>query len=467
VTVGEVPLTTALTVIDDETLARLRARFRGQLLRPDDDEYDAARRVWNAMIDRHPALIARCTGVADIMAAIAFARDHDLLVAVRGGGHNVAGNAVCDGGLVIDLSPMKGIRVDPAARTAWAEGGVTWGELDHETQAFGLAAVGGVISTTGIAGLTLGGGFGWLMRKHGLACDNLLAADVVTADGQFLSASATEHPDLFWALRGGGGNFGVVTSFTYKLHEVGPELVAGPIFHPLSAARDVLRFYRDIALTLPDAVTCHASLLRSPDGAPLVALVPAYMGPIADGEAAVRPLRQFGSPAMDLVGPKSYQVLQTLFDGSYPAGRRNYWKSSFLRDLDDAAIDVLLDHFAQAPSPLTAVFIEQHGGAASRAGAEETAVPHRSAPFNLIITPKWDDPGQDGANITWARALWAAMQPFMAEAVYVNYLGDVRDEGQERIRAAYGAETYDRLAAVKRRYDPANFFRMNQNITPS
>ncbi|HEX2172301.1 MAG TPA: FAD-binding protein, partial [Dehalococcoidia bacterium] len=358
-------------------------------------------------------------------------------------------------------------RVDPVARTARAEGGATWGEFDRETLEFGLATTGGTVSPTGIAGLTLGGGFGWLMRKHGLACDNLLAADVVTADGQFLTASATEHPDLFWGLRGGGGNFGVVTSFTYQLHEVGPEVMAGPIFHPLSAAREVLRFYRDIAPTLPDAVTCHASLLRSPDGAPLVALVPAYMGPVAEGEAAVRPLRQFGSPAMDLVGPKSYQTLQTLFDGSYPPGRRNYWKSGFLQDLDDAAIGVLVDHFAQAPSPLTAVFIEQHGGAATQGSLEETAVPHRSAPFNLIITPKWDDPGQDEANITWARGLWSAMQPFMTDAVYVNYLGDPRDEGQERIRAAYGAETYDRLAALKRRYDPTNVFRMNQNILPA
>ena len=465
-TVGEAPLTTALPVIDDETLAALQSHFRGQLLRPNDDGYDAARRVWNAMIDRHPTLIARCSGVADVLAALAFARDNDLLVAVRGGGHNVAGNAVCDGGVVIDLSRLKGIRVDPAARTVRAEGGVTWGELDHETQTFGLATTGGLISTTGIAGFTLGGGFGWLMRKHGLACDNLLAADVVTADGQFLQASAEEHPELFWGLRGGGGNFGVVTSFTYGLHPVGPIIVGGLVVHPLAAGRTVLRFYREATPTLPDECTCHAVVRTSPDGVPVVALATAAFGAIADGEAMLRPLRSFGEPAADLIGTRPYRMVQTLFDAAQPPGRRHYWKSSFLRGLDDAAIDVVVDHFARVPSPHSIVFIEQHGGAVTRTVSNETAVAHRSAPFNLLILAAWTDPTQDEVNIAWARELWAAMQPFAAEAIYVNYLGQARDEGHERIRAAYGPETYDRLVALKRQYDPSNVFRMNQNIAP-
>ena len=458
------PIPSRLTPqIDEEALETMRGSFRGPFPRPGDDRYDAARRVWNAMIDRYPALIARCTGVADVIAAVGFARDHDLLVSVRGGGHNVVGNAVCDGGLMIDLSLMKGGRVDPGARTAWAEGGVTWGELDHETQVFGLAAPGGVISTTGIAGLTLGGGFGWLLRKHGLACDNLVDARVVTADGRFLIASETENADLFWGLHGGGGNFGVVTSFTYRLHEVGPELVAGPLFHPITTARETLRFYRDVAPTLPDALTCHAALLTAPDGAPLLALVPAYIGPLAEGEAAIGPLREFGPPAMDLAGPTTFKALQTLFDGAYPPGRRNYWKSGFLRGLDDAAIATLVEHYARTPSPFNTLFIEQHGGAAHRDGPGETARSRHTGPYNLIITAEWEDAADDEANIAWAREVWAAMHPFLAGGVYVNYLGD---EGAERVRAAYSPAAYDRLLALKRTYDPDNVFRLNQNIAP-
>jgi FAD/FMN-containing dehydrogenase len=457
---------TAATVVDEEAIQSLRAGLRGELLRPGDDGYDAAREIWNGMIDRRPALIARCAGVAAVVAAVNFARANDLLLAVRGGGHNVAGNALCDGGLVIDLSSMKGIRVDPVTRTVRAEAGVTWGELDHETQAFGLATTGGMISTTGIAGLTLGGGFGWLMRQHGLSCDNLLAADVVTADGRFLRASATENADLFWALRGGGGNFGVVTSFEYRLHELGPTVLAGPIFHPISAAPDVFRFYRDVAPAIPDALTCHASLLTSPDRVPLVALVPAYFGPVAGGEAAMRPLREFGSPAADHVAPMPYRTLQTLFDGAHPTGRRNYWKSGFLRRLDNAAIDLMVDHFARVPSPYSSVFVEQHGGAAARAAADATAIPHRSAPYNLVITSAWDDPALDDANIGWARDLWAAMRPFVVDDVYVNYLEDTGDEGADRVRASYG-DHYARLAAIKARYDPTNLFRVNHNIEPA
>ena len=466
-TTSEVRLETATATIDDGTYASLRDRLRGQLMCPGEDGYDSARQVWNAMIDRRPALIARCAGVADVIASIDFSRANDLLVAVRGGGHNVAGNAVCDGGLMIDLSPMKGIRVDPAARTAWAEAGVTWGELDHETQVFGLATVGGTISTTGIAGLTLGGGFGWLSRHYGLVCDNLIAVDVVTADGRFLHASAEEHADLFWGLRGGGGNFGVVTSFKYWLHEVGPTVLAGPIFHPLGSAREVFQVFRDAAATAPDALGSMAALMTSPEGVPLAALVPVFSGPLADGEAALRPLRAIDGPVADLVGPMPYQVMQTLFDAAFPPDRRNYWKSGFLQGLDDDAIGVLVEHFPRAPSPYAGVAIELYGGAANRVGPRETAFPHRDYPFNVLIFTAWDDPAHDAANIQWARELWTAMQPFAADGVYVNYLGDAAAEGQDRVRAAYGDATYDRLATLKRTYDPTNLFRMNQNITPA
>ncbi|MFL5761410.1 MAG: FAD-binding oxidoreductase [Thermomicrobiales bacterium] len=458
---------TALPVLDPTAVAALSTGLRGPVVRPGDDGYDAARHVWNGMIDKRPAVIARCAGVADVLAAVAFARDHDLLLAVRGGGHNIAGTGVCDAGLVLDLSPMKGIRVDPGARAVRAEGGVLWQELDSETQAFGLATTGGFISTTGIAGLTLGGGFGWLMRAHGLACDNLISADVVTADGRLVVASAEENPDLFWGLRGGGGNFGVVTSFAYRLHEVGPEVLAGPLFHPLEAARDGLRFLRDATPTMADALSCAAALLTSPEGVPMLGLVPAYIGPIAEGEAAVQPLRAFGSPLADLVAPLPYRTLQQMFDPAFPSGRRSYWKSSFLRGLDDAAIDIMVEHFARVPSPHSAVFLEQFGGAVSRVGSDETAFSHRTAPFNLIVIAGWDDPAQDAANIAWARDLWMAMQPFAAGGVYVNYLGDARDEGAGRVRDAYGAAKYDRLTALKATYDPTNLFRVNQNIAPA
>jgi FAD/FMN-containing dehydrogenase len=457
---------TSTVDLDDEAVAVLRSGLRGPVLRPGDADYDAARTVWNAMIDRRPALIARCLGVADVVAAVGFARDRDLPVAVRGGGHNVAGTAVADGALVVDLSPMKGIRVDPAARTVRAEGGVTWEELDAETQAFGLATTGGTISATGVAGLTLGGGLGWLMRRHGLACDNLLSADVVTADGRFLAASATENADLFWALRGGGGNFGVVTSFEFRLHEVGPTLLAGPLFHPLPSAKAALRAYRDLIPALPDAVTCHVAVLTSPEGTQLAALLPAYVGPLDAGETALAPIRAIGSPAADLVSPIPYRALQQMFDAAFPAGRRNYWKSGFLGGLDDGAIDILVDGYARVPSPYSALFLEHYGGAAGRVPPDATAFPHRSAPFNLIVIAGWDDPAQDAANVAWARDLWAAMAPSAADGVYVNYLSDARQEGENRVGAAYGPN-YDRLAALKRIYDPTNLFRFNQNIAPA
>ena len=336
----------------------------------------------------------------------------------------MTGNAVCDGGLMLDLSLMKGIWVDPTARTARAEAGVIWAELDHETQIFGLAAVGGAVSTTGIAGLTLGGGFGWLSRQHGLVCDNLLRADVVTADGRFLHASAEENPDLFWGLHGGGGNFGVVTSLEYRLHEVGPTILAGPIFHAIDDAQDVFRVFRDTAPTAPDALGGMAAMLTSPEGVPLAAVVPIWSGPLDEGEAVLRPLREVGSPVADLVGPMPYQTMQALFDPAFPPGRRNYWKSGFLRNLDDGAIAVLIEHFRRAPSPHAGFGIEIYGGAISRLSPEETAFPHRGYPFNILIFTSWDDPAEDEANMGWGRDLWTALQPFAADGVYVNYLSD-------------------------------------------
>jgi FAD/FMN-containing dehydrogenase len=456
----------SLRSVDQETIEGFRQSLRGQVLTHGDEGYDAARQVWNAMIDRQPALIARCAGVADVMAAVSFARDHHLPLAIKGGGHNVAGSAVCDGGLVIDLSPMKGIRVDPVARTAWAEGGVTWSELDHETQAFGLATTGGTVTSTGIGGLTLGGGLGWLMRSHGLTCDNLIAADVVTADGQYLHASQDEHPDLFWALRGGGGNFGVVTSFTYRLHPVGPTVYAGPIFFSIDAARDLLRGFRDSAATAPEELGAFAALLTSPDGVPMAGVIPVFSGPLEEGEAAVRSLRAIGSPLADLAGPVPYQVAQTFFDAAFPPGRRNYWKSAFLSELSDEAIDVLADAYARAPSPLAAIGFEHLGGAVGRVGPEETAFAHRGSPFNLMVLSAWDDPADDSRNIGWARETMAAMQPWLADAVYVNYMGDVTAEGEDRTRSAYGVG-YDRLASIKSRYDPGNLFHLNQNVAPA
>ena len=323
-------------ILEEAAVQDFAAGLRGPLLRPDDGDYDKARKVWNGMIDRRPALIARCTGAADVIAAVRFARTHELLVSVRGGGHNITGNAVCEGGLMIDLSPMKSVRVDPVQRTARAEAGLTWGEYNRETQAFGLASTGGVVSTTGIAGLTLGGGLGWLMGKHGLSCDNLLSADIVTADGQLLTAGPDRHPELFWGLRGGGGNFGVVTSFEYRVHPVGPVL-AGMVLHPMAKAKEVLRFYRDYARSCPDEALAAAALMTSPEGAPVVAIIVAYIGDLAAGEAAVAPVRKFGSPLLDTIAPTSYVELNTFFDAAVPyGGVQRYWKSSFLRELGDA-----------------------------------------------------------------------------------------------------------------------------------
>jgi FAD/FMN-containing dehydrogenase len=415
------------------------------------------------MIDCRPALIARCTGAADVIRAVNFARTSHLSVSVRGGGHSVAGYAVAPGGLMIDLSPMKGIRVDPTRRTVWAEPGVTWGELDSETQAFGLATTGGAVSTTGIAGLTLGGGLGYLMRRFGLTCDNLLSADLVTADGRLLTVSSQEHADLFWGIRGGGGNFGIVTSFAYRLHEVGPAILGGLIMHPMSAASEALRFYRKFAATSPDDLTTHFAFAKDPAGTPVVGFAVCYSGPLEKGEEVIRPLREFGSPLEDAVRPISYTELQAEDDALYPPGRLNYWKASFIHDLNDAAIDTMIAHVALVPSPLSAVLIEQMGGAVARVDPNQTAFAVRNAPYSLVITSEWIDPLESEENISWTRGFWSAMRPVSDEAGYVNYLG--ADE-QGRTHAAYGTETFERLLALKNRYDPTNLFRLNANIQP-
>jgi FAD/FMN-containing dehydrogenase len=444
-------------------VAELAGRLRGDLLQPSDTGYDQARTVWNAMIDRRPALIARCAGTDDVVAAVNFAREQGLLVSVRGGGHNVAGNAVCDDGLMIDLSPMKDIVVDPEARTVRAGGGVLWGEFDAATQAHGLATTGGTVADTGIAGLTLGGGIGYLMRRFGLASDNLISVEIVTADGQVRTASATEQPDLFWALRGGGGNFGVVTNLEYRLHEVGPTVLGGVIIHPFERAREVFQFFREFAPQQPDEFMAFVGLLTGEDGKPAVALIVCWSGHLDEGERVLAPLRNFGLPAADLVAPIPYTAVQGMFATAYPPGRRNYWKASFLDELGDEAIDTLIATFRDVPSPLSAAACGHYGGAVGRIGADVTAFSQRDAAFDLNITSEWTDPAGDDANIGWARGLWHAMQPFVREAGYVNYLSAGE---QDRVAAAYGPH-YERLVALKTTYDPDNLFRMNQNIKPA
>ena len=451
----------------------LGGSFRGELLPPTSPDYDNARRIWNGAIDRHPACIARCTGVADVVAAVHFARERDLLVAVRSGGHGVGGHALCDGGLVIDLSPMKGIRVDPATRTARAEAGVLWGELDRETQLFGLATVGGIVSHTGVSGLTLGGGIGWLMRKYGATVDNLLSVDLVTADGELVTASEDENPDLFWGVRGGGGNFGIVTSFEYRLHPVGPIVLAGPIFHPLEDAPEVLRFYREFAAAAPDELTTIVELELAPPlpflpedvhGKPIVMVCACYAGAPEDGAEVVRPLKEFGSPIVDRLEPKPYVALQSIFDPLVPHGWHRYWKSVELPPLTDDAIDTLIDQTSRITSPRSYTIILQLGGALGRVPEDATAFSQRDATHNLVINAVWteDDPEGD-RHAAWARDFFDALQPHARDRVYVNFLGD---EGPDRVRQAYGAAKYDRLVELKRAYDPTNFFRLNQNIQP-
>lgn len=449
-------------IVDETGLKELQARLRGTLLRPGDGGYDAARRVWNAMIDKRPAVIARCVEAADVVQCVRFAREHNLLVSIRGGGHNVAGSAVCDGGLMIDLSPMKRVLVDPSARTARADPGVLWGEFDRETQTHGLATTGGQVSTTGIAGLTLGGGEGWLASRYGFTIDNLLSMNVVTADGQLVTASATSNEDLFWALRGAGHNFGVVTSFEYRLHPVNTVL-GGMVIHPFARAADVLRFYREFLISPPDELTTIAGLITGPDGNLVIAIVACYAGALDEGERVLAPLRSFGPPVVDTIASIPYTTMQTLFDAALPPGRLNYWKGGLMSELSDPMIKAVIDYGRQIPSPLSGVFIPHYHGAFSRVAKTDTAYFHRDLPYELIILSSWIDPHDSESNVRWTRDLFTSIQSHVPRAVYVNMLD--RDEGEQRVLDAYG-DNYSRLVALKRRYDPTNLFRLNQNIRP-
>jgi FAD/FMN-containing dehydrogenase len=464
---------TARTRTDEESIAeQFGDGFRGDLIEPDDPGYDEARTVWNGMIDRRPALVARCRGVADVVDAVRVARDRGGPLSVKAGGHSVAGNAVCDDGLVIDLSLMDAVRVDPEARTVRVEPGVRLGDLDHETQAFGLAVPAGVVSTTGVAGLTLGGGWGWLSRTYGLTIDNLRSVDLVTADGELLHASETEHEDLFWGVRGGGGNFGVVTAFEFDCHEVGPELLAGLIVHPFEDAADVLRFHREFATDAPDEVCCYAGILNAPPvpflpeavhGTRVVVLVACYSGSVEDGEAALRSLREYGDPIADAVQPMPYTALQQLFDEAYAPGARNYWKSALVDPLPDEAIDLVVDRAETFPSPETQIVVEHLRGAIATVDPSATAYRHRNAAFAFNVFPRWADPADDEANVQWAAEFVDAIRPFATDGVALNFLGD---EGEERVRAAFG-DNYDRLVALKDEYDPENLFRSTQNVRPT
>jgi hypothetical protein len=449
--------------LTSDRIAEFKATFKGSILRAGEDGSDQARMVWNGMIDKCPALIARCTDALDVASAVRFARACKLLVSVRGGGHNVAGNAVCADGLMIDLSLMKGIQVDATNRTVRAEAGVLWSELDAATQHHGLATTGGTVSHTGIAGLTLGGGLGWLMGKHGLTCDNLLSVEIVMATGELLTANETVNEDLFWAVRGGGGNFGVVTSFTYQLHPVGPSILAGMILYPMDQAREVLHFYRTFARSTPDELMVFAAFMNTPDGLPVVALLAGWFGPLADGESYLKPLRNFGSPLVDLIAEVPYLQNQTIFDAATPHGLPRYWKSGNLQDLDDGFITVVLDQVARQTLPYSFVLFFHLKGVAARLDPAKTAFGLREDQWDFDIVAQWTDPTENQTHIDWVRTFWNQVEPF-TKGVYVNHLGG--EDEATRVRSAYGPN-YERLVVLKTKYDPGNFFRLNNNIVPN
>jgi FAD binding domain/Berberine and berberine like len=466
-----VDTTTAEIRVDENELREFDGSFGGQLIRPADATYEDQRKIWNGSIDRRPALIARCTGVADVIAAMRFAREQGLLVALRSGGHSYPGLSLCDAGMVIDLGQMKGIRVDPEARTARAQAGVLLGELDREAQAFGLAVPAGIVTHTGLAGLTLGGGIGWLERKYGLTIDQLLSVDLVTADGEFVKASETENPDLFWGVRGGGGNFGIVTEFEFRLNPVGPTVLAGPILWAMKDSPKVLRFYRDWITEVPDElttiVTCRR-VLPSPlvpselHGKHVVIVGCCYAGPVDEGEEVVRPLRKFGSPLLDMCEPKPYVTHQASLDPAFPHGWWYYIRSCNLAELGDEVVDTMADHGLGISSPTTVFSIFHLGGAVAGVGEDEAAFTGRNAGHTVNVvgittTGEGFDPERE-----WARGLWSALEPYH-QNVYVNFL---MEEGEERVRQAYGGEKYDRLKSLKRKYDRDNFLRLNQNISP-
>ena len=459
--------------LEPSAVAAFAERLRGPLLHPGEESYERARSIWNGMIDHRPALIQQPSGAADVIACVDFARDNELLLSVRGGGHNIAGTAVADGGLMIDHTPRKGVHVDPASGIVRVEPGCDWGDVDRETQLHGLAVPGGVVSSTGVAGFTLGGGFGWVTRSYGLASDNLISADLVTAEGELIRASATEHPDLFWALRGGGGNFGIVASFEFQARPVGPQVVAGLVLHPMDKAREVMALFRETAAAAPDELACLLVLRKAPPlpilppalhGAPVVGMAVCYNGPLAEGEKAVAPVKAFGTPLVDTIAPKPFTAHQQFLDAGQPFGRQQYWKSDYFREMSAQADDALIGHAERITSPHSSVLLFQLGGAASRVGETDTAAGNRDAAFVLNIQAQWQDPAESAVHIAWARDYWQAMHPFSSGGTYVNFL--TRDEDEARLRAAYGPAIYERLVEVKTRHDPDNLFRSNQNIRP-
>ncbi len=461
-----------MTKLDTGKIEKLKSGFKGKILLPDDDGYESARKIWNAMIDKRPAVIARCADTSDVVRGVNFARDNGLLLAIRGGGHNIAGNAVCDDGLVIDLSQMKAASVDPGRRLVTIEGGATLADLDAATQAHGLATPLGINSTTGVAGLTLGGGFGWLSRKYGMTVDNLESTEVVTAAGEVLRASATEHPDLFWALRGGGGNFGVVTLFEFRLHPVGPDVLSGLIVYPLSEAKSVLQQYREFFAKAPEEMIVWTVLRQAPPlpflpesvhGQGIIALALIYAGDPKQGEPLIGPLRKFGTLLGEHVGVQPYVAWQQVFDPLLTFGARNYWKSHNFTKLEDELFDVAIEYTGKLPSPQCEIFFGAIGGATNRPASDATAYAHRDARFVMNVHGRWEDPDDDKRCIGWARDYFKATAPFASGGVYVNFL--TADEG-DRVHSAYGPN-YDRLAQVKKKYDPDNLFRMNQNIKPA
>jgi hypothetical protein len=437
----------------------LRSLFRGQVFEPSDVGYNEARQIWNASVGKHPRMIARCSGVADVVAAVNFGRVNHMLTAIRGGGHNVGGRALCDDGLVIDLTPMKSVFVDAATRRVRVQGGATLGDIDRETHVFGLAVPCGIVPKTGIGGLTLGGGVGWLIRKYGMTIDNLLSAQVVTAEGKVLTASASENDDLFWALRGGGGNFGVVTSFEFQAHPLSTVL-GGLLLYPRETAIDVIRHFRDYMASAPDELTAYAALLHGPDGSPLVGVIPCYCGNVADGESVLQPLRKFGSPIVDGIQPMPFPAMQSLLAPSFPDGNHNYWKSTLQRGLSDDAVSAIVEHANRLRSPLSFVVFEYYGGAAGRVSSEATAFPHRHLPWDILFLAQWTDPGQTNLHRDWARSGEELLRPFSENAHLLSAL-DV--EPEDVIKSAFGTNL-SRLAVVKKKYDPANFFRVNHNI---
>lgn len=467
-------LDNSITELPQEDIENLNYSLRGEVLTSAHESYHSARSIWNGLIDKHPALIVRCRGTVDVFHAVNFARENNLLVAVRSGGHNVAGNAICDDGLVIDLSAMKGIHVDPEARTAKVQAGADWGDLDKETQLHGLVTPGGQVSVTGVAGLTLGGGMGWIRRKWGLSCDNLISVEMVTADGRILTASENENEDLFWAVRGGGGNFGVVTSFEFRLHPLGPEIYGSLTIYPLAEATSVLRKWRDFVLDSPDEVTCDAMIWGMPPlpdvppemhWAPVLIIPGMYAGPVAKGERALKPGREMGTPIADMSGPQPYLAMQSDMDVMFPDGQLYYWKSLFADIINDDVIDKVVDLANKRPSPQCLIAIRSLGGAMGRIAEDATAYGNRDALFNISIDNTWQDPDQSETMIAWTREAWSSLRELTGGGVYINFLG-LGEEKEVLSKAAYG-RNYDRLQQVKAKYDPDNLFRVNQNITPT